>query len=138
MKLLSVLLIICFSTKLFSQDITKYNVICTSIALFKDGELKKSTTYSASREIIYSKDLEYIKISYPEENSSDFFTLGKIFDSDVEDGYSKIYQKSYLKNSSKEEAFIFYWKNNKLIKIQRCFTDIGTLFVTTFDIVNPN
>jgi hypothetical protein len=106
------------------------------VGVFKDGALKRSTTYNAPREIIYSKDLEYIKISYPENNDSDFFTLGKIFDSDVEDGYSKIYQKSYLKNSSNEEAFIFYWKNNKLTKIQRCFTDLGTLFVTTFDIIN--
>jgi|JI6StandDraft_1071083.scaffolds.fasta_scaffold151090_1 hypothetical protein len=117
----------------FGQDVTKYNAICSSIATFKDDELKSSTSYNKPREIIYSKELEYIKISYPENNSSDFFILGEIFDTDMVN-YLKIYQKAHLKNSSNEEAFIFYWKNGKLIKIQRCLTDLGTLFVTTFDI----
>lgn len=134
MKLFLLIVFNILSIKSFSQDVTKYNAICSSIATFKDNELKSSTSYNAPREIIYSKELEYIKIIYPENNESDFFTLGNIFDTDMA-SYLKIYQKAYLKNSTREEAFIFYWKSGKLIKIQRCMTDLGTLFITTFDIV---
>jgi hypothetical protein len=128
--------LILLSFNVFSQDIIKYMAICSSIATFKNNELKSSTSYNAKREIIYSSELEYIKIVYPENDNSDFWTLGNIFDSDVENGYKKIYQKAYLKGSTKEEAIIFYWKDNKLARIQRCLTDYGTLFVTTFDIIN--
>jgi hypothetical protein len=130
-SLLFILLLLSLNT--FGQDVIKYKAICSNIAIFKDDELKSSTSYNKSREIIYSKELEYIKINYPENNSSDFFILGEIFDTEM-NIYLKIYQKAHLKNSSKEETFIFYWKNGKLIKIQRCLTDLGTLFVTTFDI----
>jgi hypothetical protein len=131
-SLLFILLLLSLNT--FGQDVIKYKAICSNIAIFKDDELKSSTSYNKSREIIYSKELEYIKINYPENNSSDFFILGEIFDTEM-NIYLKIYQKAHLKNSSKEETFIFYWKNGKLIKIQRCLNDLGNLFVTTFDII---